>query len=215
MNKKSFFVRFLRSIRGVGSTRPVACSMNPNQTSRCTLSSTASEARFINLQKQRHRSGRSEARLPLAQSRQPTAYHERNRAVANPDFRPLVASTDLVTTSLTKAVSPSLLDVWGSEAAPADPSDRKIDSLLSGAGETNLPLAAALRGGRVPSLASLDSNRFFLTSCVIRIYNTNRSILDRTQIMFFSNFSSITTAIIQLRSLSRQAVRGTSISGMI
>ena len=76
-----------------------------------------------------------------------------------------------MTTSLRNsiAVSPSLLDAWGFGAALAHPRDPKGDSLLSGAGRTSLPLAAALRGGRVPSLASFDVNGCFLTSCVIRI----------------------------------------------
>ena len=76
-------------------------------------------------------------------------------------------STDKVTSSI--AVSASLLAAWGFGAAPAHPRDPKSDSLLSDPGKTSLPLAAALRGGRAPSLASLVANRCFLPLCVMRI----------------------------------------------
>ena len=44
------------------------------------------------------------------------------------------------------------------------------------------------RGGSAPSLASLVTNRCFLTLRVIRIWNTNRSFLDRTQTRIFLEF---------------------------
>ena len=62
----------------------------------------------------------------------------------------------------------SLLGAWGFGAAPAYPRHPKSDSLLSDAGNTSLPLAAALRGGSAPSLA-LFANWCLLTLCVIRI----------------------------------------------
>ena len=78
--------------------------------------------------------------------------------------------TNQLTTSLRSsiAVSTSLLPAWGFEAAPAHPRDPKSDSLLAGAGKTSLQLAAALRGGRAPSRASLVANDCFVTLCVIR-----------------------------------------------
>ena len=99
----------------------------------------------------------------------------------------------------------SLLAAWGFGAARADPRDPKSDSFLSDAGKTSLPLAAAARGGSVPSLASLVANGCFLTLCVIRIHNTNRPFLDRTRI--FSNFYSITQIVFLLRSSLRQAFK--------
>ena len=80
------------------------------------------------------------------------------------------------------AVYPSLLPAWGLGAAPAHAGYPKIDSPLAGAGNTSLPLAAALRGGRVPSLVSLVTNGCFLTSCVIRFFCRiqYRSFVDRT-----------------------------------
>ena len=114
-----------------------------------------------------------EARRPLAQSRPPTVPQKRSRPSQTHLFIPLClpnrTSTDQVTSSLRSsiAVSPSLLPAWGLRAA--HPRDPKSDSLLSRAGKTSLPLAAALREGRAPSLASVVANRCFLTSCVIRI----------------------------------------------
>ena len=49
-------------------------------------------------------------------------------------------------------------------------------------------LQARERGGSAPSLASLVTNRCFLTLPVIRIWNTNRSFLDRTQTRIFLEF---------------------------
>ena len=70
-----------------------------------------------------------------------------------------------MTTSLRSsiAVPPSLLAAWCFGAAPAHPSDPKSNSLVAGADRTSLPLAAALRGGRAPSLASVIANGCFLT----------------------------------------------------
>ena len=53
------------------------------------------------------------------------------------------------------AISPSLLPASGGGAAPAHPRDAKSHSLQAAAGRNNLPLTAALRGGREPSLASV------------------------------------------------------------
>ena len=114
-----------------------------------------------------------EARRALAQSRPPTAPQEKSRRSRTQVFTRLClpnhTSINQVTTSLRSsiAVSPSLLATWGFGAAPAHPRDPKSDILLAGAGKTSLPLAAALRGGRAPSLASLVANGCFLTSCVI------------------------------------------------
>ena len=122
-------------------------------------------------------------------------------------------STNQVTTSLriySIAVSPSLLPAWGFGAAPAHPRDPKRDSLLAGAGKNNLPAAAALRGGRLPSLASLVSNGFFLTLWVIRILERYSNI--RTQhatprylgrkVVLFTNFYSNTIHIFNYEKLS-------------
>ena len=86
------------------------------------------------------------------------------------------------------AVSPLLLPAWGFEAAPAHPRDPKNDSLLAGAGKNNLPAAAALPGGRLPSLASLVANGCFLTFVPYRypifffffLVEQNTPHLDRT-----------------------------------
>ena len=102
-----------------------------------------------------------EARRPLAQSRPPTAPQKNSRPSQTQFFIPLClpnhTSTDQVTTSLRSsiAVSASLLAAWGFGAAPAHPRHPKSDSLLSDAGKTSLPLAAALRGGSAASLPSL------------------------------------------------------------
>ena len=105
------------------------------------------------------------------------------------------------------AVFASLLAAWGFGAAPAHPRDPKSDSLLSDTGKTSLPLAAALREGSAPSLASLVVNGCFLTFCVIRIYNTNKSFLDRTQSRIFLEFLFNYENIIQLRSSLRRALK--------
>ena len=116
-----------------------------------------------------------EARRPLAQSRPPTAPRKKSRPSQTQFSIPLClpnhASTNHVTPSLKKltTVSPSLVPAWGFGAAPAHPSDPKSDRLLGGAGKTSPPLAAALRGGSAPSLASLVAKGCFLTLCVIRI----------------------------------------------
>ena len=74
-----------------------------------------------------------------------------------------------------------LLPAWGFGAAPAHPRDLKIDSLLVGAGKKNIPLGAVLRGGRVPSLASLVANGCFWISMRYLILENNTPFLDRTQ----------------------------------
>ena len=108
---------------------------------------------------------------PIAQSR----HLEKKRPSQKQFFIPLClpnhTSTDQVTTSLRSsiAVSSSLLAAWGFRAAPAHTCDPKSDSFVSGAGKTSLPLAAALRGGRAPSLASLVANGCCLTLYVIHL----------------------------------------------
>ena len=93
-----------------------------------------------------------EARRPLAQSRPPTAPQKKSRPSHTQFSIPLClpnhTSTDQVTTSLrsSMAVSASLLAAWVFGAAPAHPRHPKSDSLLSDAGKTSLPLAAALPG---------------------------------------------------------------------
>ena len=118
------------------------------------------------------------ARRPLAQRRSPTA-PQKIKAVENHFFirlcLPNHTNIDQVTTLLRRliALSASLLAVWGLMAASAHPRHPEGDSLLSDAGKTSLPLAAALRGGSAPLLASLVTNGCFLTLCVIRLYKTN------------------------------------------
>ena len=140
-----------------------------------TASEARSEARSINIEAGPPERPQSEARRPLAQSRPPTAPQKKSRLSQTQFFIPLClpnhTSTDEVTASLRSsiAVSRSLLAAWGFGAAPAHPRHSKSDSLLSDAGKTSFPLAAALRGGSAPSLVSLVANGCFFTSCVIRI----------------------------------------------
>ena len=149
--------------------------MKPKQTAQtCALPSTASEARSINLERQGHRSGRSpRPDGPIAQSRPPTAPQKKTRPWQTHFFIPLClpnhTSTGHVTTSLRSsiAVSASLLAAWGFGVAPAHLRHAKSDGLLSDAGKTSLPLAATLRGGSAPSVASLVANGCFLILCVI------------------------------------------------
>ena len=51
----------------------------------------------------------------------------------------------------------------GAPGLVSHPRDPKSDSLLAGAGKNNLTGTAAFGGGRLPSLASLVANMFFLT----------------------------------------------------
>ena len=90
-----FFVRFLRSIWGLQFGEfvqlDVACPMKPKQTTQtCASSSTASEARFINLERQGHRSGRSPRPEPLAQSTPPTAPEKKLSPSQTQFFIPLL-----------------------------------------------------------------------------------------------------------------------------
>ena len=112
----------------------------------------------------------SKARRPLARRKiahggskniRPSQTH-----IFIPHRLPNHTRTDQVTTSPRSsiAVSPSLLAAWGFAAAPVHPRDAKRNSLVSDAGKTSLLLGAAIRGGRVPSLASLVANGCFLTS---------------------------------------------------
>ena len=61
------------------------------------------------------------------------------------------------------AISPSLLPVSAGGVAPAHPRDTWSHSLQAPAGQKNLRLAAALRGGREPSLASVVAHGCSLT----------------------------------------------------
>ena len=116
-----------------------------------------------------------EARRPLAQSRPPTAPKKKSRPSQTqfsiPVCLPNHTNTDQVTTSLRSsiAVYGSLLAAWGFGAAPAHPRHPKSDRLLSDAGKTSLPLAAALQGVSAPSLASMVANGCFLPLRVIQI----------------------------------------------
>jgi hypothetical protein len=166
-----FLVRFLRSIWGVCPTRRgVFHETEANHANLCLVVDC-----FRGEIHQSREAGapewpQPEARRPLAQSRPPTAPQKKSRPSQTQFFISLClpnhTSTDQVTTSLRSliAVSRSLLAAWGFGAAPAYPRDPKSDGLLSGAGKTSLPLAAVLRGGRAPSLASLVANGCFLTS---------------------------------------------------
>ena len=167
------FVRFLRSIWGVCPTRRgVSHETQANHANLCALSSIASEARFINLERQGHGSGRS--------SRPDGPYHridrprrlKINQGRRKPSFQSPFASqttpplTDQVTTSLRRSIAvPSVaatrVGLFG--AAPAHPTDPESDSrlLIAGTGQNNLPVAAIFRGGRLPSLASLTANGCF------------------------------------------------------
>ena len=92
------------------------------------------------------------------------------KAGANSVFLPRCTSEDARTSS-SEFVSAS--------AHPRDPI--KGDRLLAGARTKNQPAAATLRGGRVPSLASLVANGFSLT--LFRFFfsylRTQRPSLDR------------------------------------
>ena len=152
----------------------VACSMKPNQTTQTNaLPSTATEARCINLEMQGHRSGRSaRPRRPVAQSRPPTAPKKkqgrRKPSFSSPSLPPKPHQHQPGDDFAQKfdrriPVAAAREGFWGGA------SNNLLGDLLAGAGKTSLPLAAALRGGRAPSLASLVANRCFLTLCVIRI----------------------------------------------
>ena len=121
-------------------------------------------------------------RKPSARPRPSTTPQKKSRPSQTQFFIPLClpnhTSTNRVTTSLRSsiAVSPSLLPARGFGAAPAHPRDPKSDSLLAGAGKNNLPVAAALRGGRLPSLASLVANGCFLTFARYSNFRTQHAI---------------------------------------
>ena len=172
----TFFVRFLRSIWGVCPTRRgVSHETEANHANLCLVVDCFRGEIHRSREAGPPERPQREARRPLAQSRPPTAPQKNSRPSQTQFFIPLClpnhTSTDQVTTSLRSsiAVSGSLLAAWGFGAAPAHPRHPKSDSLLSDAGKTSLPLAAALRGGSAPSLASLVANGCFLTLCVIRI----------------------------------------------
>ena len=151
-----------------------ACSMTPKQTTQTfALSSTTSAAIYVNLVRQGHRSGRSaRPRRPVAQSRPPTAPKKkqgrRKPSFSSPSLPPKPHQHQPGDDFAQKfdrriPVAAAREGFWGGA------SNNLLGDLLAGAGKTSLPLAAALRGGRAPSLASLVANRCFLTLCVIRI----------------------------------------------
>ena len=171
-----FLVRFLCSIWGVCPTRRgVSHETEENHANLCLILDCFGGEIHQTRETGPPERPQPEARRPLAQSRPHTALQQKSRPSHTQLFIPLClpnhTSTDQVTTSLRNsiAVPASLLTAWGFGAAPAHPSDPKGDSLLSDAGKTSLPLAAALRRGSAPSLASLVANGCFLTWCVIRI----------------------------------------------
>ena len=107
---------------------------------------------------------------PLAQAR-PSAELKKKRRPSQTQFSislrlPNYTSSTQVTSSLRNsiAVSPSLLPAWGFGTAPAQARGPKSDRLLAGAGNNK-----ALRGGRLPSLASLVADWCFLS--IVRYSN--------------------------------------------
>ena len=171
-----FSVRFLRSIWGVCPTRRgVSHETEANHANICLVVDCFRGDIHRSREAGPPERPQPEARRPLAQSRPPTTPQKKSRLSQTQFFNPLRlpshTSTDQVTTSPRSsiAVSVSLLAAWGFGAAPAHPRHPKSDSLLSDAGKTSLPLAAALRGGSALSLASLVANGCLLTLCVDRI----------------------------------------------
>ena len=108
-------------------------------------------------------------RRSLAQRRPPATLRKQSRPPQTPFFVALHLESNTtnyhITTSLrsSTAISPSLLPVSGGRVAPVHPRDAYSHSLLVAAGENNLPLAAPLRGGREPSLASVVAHGCSLT----------------------------------------------------
>ena len=123
--------------------------------------------------------GAAAARGPTAPSTEYTAHgaSKKVKAIANPIFYPsLPPKPHKHQPDHEFAQKPLLLPAQGLGAGPTHPRDPKSDILLpgiilAGADKTSLPLAAALRGGRAASVASLVANGCFLTLCVIRIYS--------------------------------------------
>ena len=115
------------------------------------------------------------ARRPLAQSRPSTAPQKKNKAVANPVFHPSLPpkphqhgpGEDFAEKfDRCIRVAAGRVGLWGGVSPPKTPKSYRF---LSDAGKKSLPLPAALRGGRAPSLASWVANECFLTLCVLRI----------------------------------------------
>ena len=117
-------------------------------------------ARSIKLERQGHR--RSSARPASTEYTSCGAYKAR-KAAANPVFHPSClpnhTSTGQGTATLRSRISvaPSLLLACGFGACSSHPRHPKSDTLpiLVGAYKNKLPLATALPGERVPSVASL------------------------------------------------------------
>ena len=106
-------------------------------------------------------------RRPGTQPRPSATLKKKIKSVANPVFHTSLPPKPLKHTTSRRssiAVSPSLLPACGLGAAPARPRDPNSDGLLliAGAAKT-LPVAGALREGRLPSRASLVANGCCLT----------------------------------------------------
>ena len=108
-------------------------------------------------------------RRSLAQRRPPATLRKQSRPPQTQFFVALhlesYTTNYHMITSLrsSTAISPSLLPVSGGGVAPAHPRDAYSHSLQAATGQNNLPLAAALRGGREPSLVSVVAHGRLLT----------------------------------------------------
>ena len=101
------------------------------------------------------------------------------------------ASTLHITSSLITSIAtlPSLFPARGFRAASYHPTDPKSDGLLAGAGRKNQPPPPALRGRRVPALASLVAIGVFVDPFA---YWKQCASPDRTsKTLFFSESNSI------------------------
>ena len=105
-------------------------------------------------------------------------------------------------------VSRSLLQTWRLGAAPEQPRNHKRDSLLECTGQNDLPVATAIRGRRLPSLASLVANRCFFT--FVRYSNLTPKIRHSStgrNVVLLTNFYVVTTLIVQYGQFSSSCVR--------
>ena len=92
--------------------------------------------------------------------------------------------------------------VWGFGAAPAHPRDPKSDSQPPSRcrRQDNMPVAAALRGGRLPSLTSFGCRQLFLDLCaVFELQHTPHHSSIGRNVVSFTIFYPITIHTIQLR----------------
>ena len=97
-------------------------------------------------------------------------------------------------TSLRSSIAalPSLLPAWGFRTASTRPTDPKSDRLLAGAGRKCQPPPPALRGGRVPSLATLVANGCSFTLLRFSYFTKQCASPDRTQDTFPHQLESTT-----------------------